>query len=529
MNLTFFKSRTAISDFVLILISAICYALSFPPFNLSFLAWIIFIPIFYILLSESNKTAIFIRLYLWLVLIHLFIVYWISLSTIGGGVLTTLFNALFMTTPVVIYLLMAHDLQSDIIKLSIFSLLWIAFEYFLSQWELAFPWLILGNSQYLFSYVMQWASIGGAWILTFLILIINLLGFIVLRNYFKTNMIYRRQFLILFIFIAFVFSLGFYLKNESLHIISEATIGIVQPNIDPWNKWEQEKEVDNFDQLIKQSQLLCNTEPKPDIIVWPETAVPFYLMNNGSSVFYDNLVRFSITNQLAIATGFPNIVLYNDSTEAPPSARYSEWRYKYYQHFNSSLLIDRNLTPTAYNKINLVPFAERVPWIDLYPKFKDTRFNLAGLGGWGKGKDTINFQLKEKPNMIFPTAICFESAFPDLIKIFTEKGATFISIITNDGWWGTSGGYQQHFQFSRLRAIENRRWVVRSANNGLSGFINPFGDVVSRSEFWTKTEMKDNIQLISDISFFVRFGNWLPYFAFILAVVLTIYSKIKSL
>lgn len=524
----FFFNKTASNEFLLILFSALCYALSFPPFNVSILAWFMFIPIFHFILSEPNRLQIFVRLYLWLLISHVFIVYWICYSTIGGGILAIVFNPLFMMTPVVIYLFTSHKLKSTALKIMIFSLLWISFEYFQTQWELSFPWLILGNSQYLFSYEMQWASLGGTWILTFFVLFFNVLGFYLLQFYLNESKIKTPIVITYISMIMLIFTGGYYLKNQKPAINATSVIGIVQPNIDPWKKWDSDQEVNNFDQLLEQSTKLLDNTNHPDLIIWPETAVPFYLLSDRGNVFYQSLVRFSLENKVAIATGFPNLFIYEDSAVAPPSARFSEWRQKYYHHFNAATLIDGNLTPRSYNKINLVPFAERVPWIDLYPKFKDARFNLAGLGGWGKGQDTINFQLSNNPRIIFPTAICYESAFPDLIRTFSKKGASFISVITNDGWWDETSGYKQHFQFSRLRAIENRKWIVRSANNGISGFIDPFGDVVYQTDFWTQTEIKHQIELISEQSFYVRYGNWLPLLAFITAIILIIYGRIKS-
>jgi apolipoprotein N-acyltransferase len=108
-----------------------------------------------------------------------------------------------------------------------------------------------------------------------------------------------------------------------------------------------------------------------------------------------------------------------------------------------------------------------------------------------------------------------------------RKGAQFIAIITNDGWWGNTSGKDQHLDYAKLRAIETRRWVCRSANTGISGFINQRGDVVQRTKWWTRTALKQDINLNSDLTFYVRYGDYLPKAGSAVAVFLIVFILIR--
>ena len=115
-------------------------------------------------------------------------------------------------------------------------------------------------------------------------------------------------------------------------------------------------------------------------------------------------------------------------------------------------------------------------------------------------------------------AVCYESIWGGWIARSVRKGSQFIAIITNDGWWENTSGKDQHLDYAKLRAIETRRWVCRSANTGISAFINQRGDIVKQTQWWTKTAIKQNINLNSDITFYVKYGDYLPKAGSLLAV-----------
>jgi len=495
-------------------LGALFICLSFPPFNLSFLAWFSLLPLFFLFERESGFWPAWIRSYLFLLIAHTTTLYWICFSTVAGGVLAILVNPVFMMIPVTLFLLLRQFLTGWH-QLALLGGLWIFGEYFLSLWELAFPWMLLSNTQFLFSPVLQWASIGGAWLVSGWVFLFNLLVYPIIKSVLSGKQVTHQDVQFPVFAVCGIILAGYLIGEADIPQTGRIQAAVVQPNVDPWIKWDQDLE--NYEQLMALSRKVIEQDSTVRLIVWPETAVGFYLLDPRGEFIRKEMEDYTASHHTAILTGFPHISYYEDSLTAPPSARWSRMSQKYYHHYNAATLIDGYEPAHAYSKISLVPFAERVPWVDSVPFMKDLRFNLSGLGGWGKGRDTTNFKLAGTEGAVFPSAICYESAFPELIGRFTSKGATFLTVITNDGWWGNTSGYHQHFEFSRLRAIENRRWVVRSANNGISGFIDEKGNVISSTGYWTEQTLTATVGLISEQSVYQKTGNWFPWLALFLS------------
>lgn len=488
---------------------ALCWVLSFPPFNLSFLAPGLMFPVFAILTSTRSNWKKAGEMYVYLLLAHSLTLYWICFSTLAGGVLAILVNPVFMMIPVSFWLL-TRSFVTHRLQLAYLGTLWIGFEYLLSLWELAFPWMLLGHSQFLFAWILQWASVGGVWL-------ISLVVFLAAWWVWELNITHQRTGTwsksLLYAGVAgilFILAGGWLLSGQTIPETGTVRAAVIQPNVDPWAKWDGDNEYQNLVQLTRMTRSAVLIDSSIQLAIWPETSVSFYLLADRGRWALDDIRLLSKETGIQVATGYPHVTYFDDSTKAPASARFSRGQGRYYLHYNAATLIDSGQNQIPYGKMMLVPFAERVPWVDSVPFMKDLRFNLAGLGGWGKGQDTVVFSLSGSDSVRFPLAICYESAFPHLIREFTLRGATVLAVITNDGWWGHTSGYSQHFEFSRLRAIENRRWVIRSANNGISGFINPHGKVIRQSEFWTEDILIEKAGLVETRSLFVRWGHWVP-------------------
>lgn len=488
---------------------ALCWVLSFPPFNLSFLAPGLLLPVFAILTSPRSGLKKTGEVYVYLLIAHSLTLYWICFSTLAGGILAILVNPIFLLFPVILWL-MTRSLVNNRIHLLYLGALWIGFEYLLSLWELAFPWMLLGHSQFLFSWILEWGSVGGVWLIS-LFVFLSSCWLWELNNSQRQTGTWPKG--LLYAGLAgflFVLTGGWFLSQQAIPETGFVKTAIIQPNVDPWAKWDGDNEYQNLVQLTGMTRQAHQTDSSIQLAVWPETSVSFYLLADRGRWALDDIRQLSKETGVQVATGYPHVTYFDDSTKAPPSARYSRSQERYYLHYNAATLIDSGNTQIPYGKMMLVPFAERVPWVDSVPFMKDLRFNLAGLGGWGKGQDTVIFSLYGNDSIRFPLAVCYESAFPHLIREFTLRGATVLAVITNDGWWGHTSGYAQHFEFSRLRAIENRRWVIRSANNGISAFINPHGQVIRQSEFWTEDILIDRAGLVTTRSLFGQWGHWVP-------------------
>jgi apolipoprotein N-acyltransferase len=184
------------------------------------------------------------------------------------------------------------------------------------------------------------------------------------------------------------------------------------------------------------------------------------------------------------------------------------------------VLLTKTAPPHDVHKSQLVPGVELVPFSAYLPFLSAIAIENGGSSGTlGVEKEPKvmaiqpdvdkNQTNKEAQTVTLAPIICYESIYGDFVRRQVQKGAQALCILTNDGWWGNTPGYKQHFSFARLRAIENRRWVLRSANTGTSGSIDPSGKIIKKTPYWVKTAFSQSIQLRSDQTFYTTYGDWL--------------------
>jgi apolipoprotein N-acyltransferase len=190
---------------------------------------------------------------------------------------------------------------------------------------------------------------------------------------------------------------------------------------------------------------------------------------------------------------------------------------EYYDAFNAAVNIENSAEVQFYHKSKLVPGAESMPFGSALSFMKPVFEHLGGATGSYGSQDDPGVFYSQSGIGVTP-AICYESIWGEWLATGVHKGAQFIAIITNDGWWENTSGKDQHLDYAKLRAIETRRWVCRSANTGISAFINQRGDIVQQTKWWTKTAIKQNINLNSDLTFYVLHGDYLAKTGSLLAV-----------
>jgi apolipoprotein N-acyltransferase len=221
----------------------------------------------------------------------------------------------------------------------------------------------------------------------------------------------------------------------------------------------------------------------PDLILWPETPAPFYLEADGEfDAYVDHLARSTAAHVLVgyIGTGDGYS---NSAGIVSPSGE----------------LVSR------YDKIHLVPFGEYVPLRRLL-FFAESL--VRNVGDFRPGTD---FTISVLDGHRVATTICYEDVFPGLIRQFTRRGAEVLVNITNDGWFGRSSAPYQHLRMSRVRAAENRRYLIRTANTGISAIIDPTGDVVARTDLDVRTVLEGQARYRSDLTVYVRYGDVFAY------------------
>ncbi len=411
---------------------------------------------------------------------------------------------------------------------------WIGYEYLHQSWDLAFPWMTLGNGFASTHQLVQWYEYTGVYGGTYWILVSNILVYETWRV-FRTADKPRVRWMwairsAAHILIPTVISLVMYARYEEQ--VNPSNVVVVQPNIDPYGKWNTIPSTAQVRQLIRLSDSVgqANTE----YFIWPETAIPDYTdeerirENANFRAVQQFLGKYPNGN---VISGIESYLLYDDART--PTARLAERFGKYSDYFNTAVQIENSPRVQFYHKSRLVPGVEQLPFASALSFMKPV---FAAFGG-----STGGFGSQEKPSVFYSRSgigaapvICYESIWGDYIAEYVSQGAQFIAIITNDGWWGNTSGKDQHFLYAKLRAIETRRWVVRSANTGISGFIDQRGDVIRRSEWWVPTALKQDINLNDEQTFYVRTGDYfatagcLGSGAFAVLIAVSVFRRRKS-
>lgn len=395
---------------------------------------------------------------------------------------------------------------------------WISYEFLHASWDLAFPWMTLGNGFANFHQLIQWYDITGAYGGSIWIWLINILIFVIYLNrkglYALKNRIVPVLCLALVLILPISYSLIRYLNYEEHQ--NPAQIVVVQPNVNPYIKFQLSPE-EQLNTLISLSNSVA--KPNTEFFIWPETALSqngdFDEENLRETYSYQRILKFLDQYKNGnVLSGIESFQLYN--YPKTPTAR--EIAPNIYQdNFNAATLIDYSSKLQFYHKSKLVPGVEQMPF-GAAMNFLKPLFKAFGgtTGGYGKQAEPTVFYAQS--GIGAAPVICYESIWGDYVAKYVKKGAQFIAIITNDGWWGNTSGKDQHLQYAKLRAIENRRWVARSANTGISGFINQRGDIVQHTKWWEPAAINQEINLNEEITPYTKTGDIAAYLGLTIAL-----------
>lgn len=386
---------------------------------------------------------------------------------------------------------------------------WIAYEYLHQTWDLAFPWMNLGNGFAESHYLIQWYEYTGVYGGTLWILLSNILTFEIYRAI-KAN-VPKKQISILtiqtaaFILIPILSSLFIYFNYTEKS--NPANIVVVQPNIDPYLKFGAMSTSEQIDRLIHLSDSLGQTNT--EYFIWPETAIS---QSTEEKAFRTQTTFLSIQSFLSkyknanLISGLESFALYESAETS--TARFDKNTGLYFDVFNAAVSIENSGTLQFYHKSKLVPGVEQTPFANSMSFLKPAFAAFGGSSGsYGKQDEPSVFY--SQSGIGSAPVICYESIWGEYVADYIKKDAQFIAIITNDGWWGNTSGKDQHLLYAKLRAIECRRWVARSANTGISAFINQRGDIVQATKWWVPSALKQEINLNEDLSFYVKNGDYI--------------------
>ena len=499
-------------DLLLSLLSGILLILSFPNLNLEFLAWFALVPLFYSIKERTVLSSFFLGFITGLTS-FLGIIYWIvvAVHTYGNvpllpSVLILLLLVLYLSLYIGTFAMLTRLIQlrfgSRMIILAPF--LWVALEYLRSFLLTGFPWADLGHSQYLNLPFIQIADITGVYGLSFVILFVNAVFYLVLDQWPKKRFPYRE------ILIASIILTGILIYGYSqIGTIDQKTrkeqalrVRVVQGNIDQSIKWNESFQKETLEIYARLS--LQAAKEKPDLIIWPETATPFFFQDAKE---YEPLV-------LGVPARANAYLLFGS-----PSYKIQE---KKVGHYNSAYLAAPSGEIVGrYDKIHLVPFGEYVPLGEILKLGSLGE----GIGDFKSGKEIINLSL---PQAKFGVLICFEIIFPDLCRQFVKKGANFLVTITNDAWFGRTSAPYQHLAIATFRAVENRVYVARAANTGISGFIDPKGKIIKKGGIFTEEAINGVIHLSNSKTFYTLYGDVFAWICSGFSILLFGYSFLKE-
>ena len=480
--------------------SGVLLTASFPKVGLDWLAWFALVPLLFSIRSLSFKKSFWLGFTTGLVH-YLTLLYWLvyTMKSYGNLPLPVAVSVLVLMAA---YLALYIAIFAAAISAwrpgpsgSLLSvpLVWVSIEYLRSFLLSGFPWEFIGHSQFNRLHIVQISDILGVYGVSFLILLANAAIFLGIlfftekhwRGFPAAGIPAALSVLIFFaVFLVFSSYGSWRIRNidRTISTAPPVRIGIVQANIDQARKWDPAFQDSTTAKYIKLS--LSAMKDRPELLVWPETATPFYYLSD---------TRLSGLVQQGIQSAGTDFLI------GSPSFIHRADQIDYYN--SAYIILSDGMVSAKYDKAQLVPFGEYVPlkkWLPFLGKM------VANVG---------DFKTGEKGNTVswrgyrLGIQICFEIIFPGLSRAMVQNQAVLLVNITNDAWFGRTAAPYQHFSMAVFRAIENRRSLVRSANTGISGFVDPAGRIIASTPLFKEAVMIRSIPVMTKTTFYTRYGD----------------------
>ena len=490
-------------DITLAIVSGVLLVLGFQPFDLYIFPWVAVVPLLIALRGKSTLPAFLLGLltgFTW----FMGTIYWVFHSMYFYGNIPAVISVLMLSL-LCLYLgsyvglfsmfFNAVSKDSKLPALLIVPLLWVSLEFMRTYMLTGYPWALLAYSQYKLLPLIQIADITGVYGVSFLVAAFNGLIFDLTCRENKLRPAAGGIVFAVIIALSLFYGAGKLAEDEDGR---EFKVSVIQGNIPQDKKWDarfQEEVIDTYKRLTLEAM-----PEGPDMIVWPETAVPFIFG-------YDEDLTEEI---LAFQKGLETHLLFGSillNRTKPGESSYT----------NSAVLLSpKGDVASVYDKMHLVPYGEYVPFRDLIPF---ARRLTAGIGDFMPGEEHL---VMNTPFARIGNLICYEIIFPGQVRSFVEKGADVLVTITNDAWFGRTSAPYQHFAIAVFRAIENRVPVIRSANTGISGFIDSRGRISKTSDIFVEAVLNEKITAGSWRSLYTEYGDVFAYLCFGGAILLVI-------
>lgn len=503
---------------------------AWPTSPLTFLVFIGFVPLLAIADKVKGRGVYFALIYLSLWIWNTGTTWWVGNTTVpASGIFANAFNALLMSIPWLGYKI-AIERQSRTTAYFALIVYWLTFEYIHQEWELCWPWLTLGNAFAMRPEWVQWYEFTGSMGGSLWVLLVNIFVYQAWRKRAGLSgsfLFWREGWKILLLLIVPLALSFVVLVTGKPPAKGNMEVLVIQPNIDPYDeKFEAGSAQAQMERMLELTRERITQETR--FVIWPETAIFSrgaweHQLNDAPEIQAIRNFLFTYPNAKVI-TGASTFKQY-PGPEAPPStARTRSDGGAPYDAFNSAIQVDSSLNIQIYHKAKLVPGVEITPYMRYLPFMKALALDMGGITGSYGLTPGVNIFTNPAPHCNVFSAICYESVFSHFVAEKVREGANLLVVSTNDGWWGNTQGHKQHMQYARIRAIETRRWVARSANTGISCFVSPQGEVFEQQPYWQPGAASYHVTNETRLTFYVKYNRFIAGAPAIFCILLLLYT-----
>lgn len=494
-------SNTGGSGVYFALFSGVLLFLSFPKFGLGLTALMAFVPLFIALRKVENIWRAFFLGWIAGLTACVGVIYWITYVVVNYGYLPVYLGvtimillACYLSLYFAVFAAGIVYLRRKIPLIFVAPVLWICLEYLKSHLFTGFPWENLGHSQFSNIFFIQIADITGVWGISFLIIVLNVALFEIIKERSKKSLVLAAVVLLLW---SGAFTYGVMRINQIEAMLKDAPgldVSLIQGNIDQSIKWNQEYQKETIN-IYEELSLRHQTQPE-GLTVWPETAIPFNFQEEGSLTHQVKMLPVKTNNWFLFG-----------------STSYRELKERV-DYFNSAYLLSpHGDIHGRYDKVHLVPYGEYVPLRAIFPFISKL---TEGIGDFARGQGFYPLTMGERRIGVL---ICYEGILPEAARTYKNADADLLVNITNDAWFGKTSAPYQHLSMSIFRVVETRLYLVRAANTGISAFVDPTGKIVAQTEIFKRDAIHGRVKFINVPTFYAKYGDWLVWSAYICLII----------
>ena len=516
------------------LLSGLLLAGAWPTYGFSLLLFFAFVPLllaeYRIRMSGNRKTnwkvlfTSYISFFLW----NLITTYWLYYSTPFGGAFAVLVNSLLMSLVFLLYHIVAKRVNFKAASVFLVSI-WMVFEYLHLNWEFSWPWLNLGNGFSQTTQWIQWYEYTGTFGGTLWVLVANIaiLQSLLLYKQHRDKAILFRGGLRLLLLIGIPILTSYIILYNYTQGEEQIEVVVLQPNINPYTEKYHTSDA-RVGRLLNELAASAITD-STQVVIAPETVfaggTDYNQFDQSEAAFFTSeFVRQH--PHINFISGVAMYDRFNDASQVTGQSNQigpSDW----YNDYNSAFMVNAKDSTLFYHKSKLVVGVENFPYQSvLKPILGDVMIDLGGTVAMKTVQDHRGVFEQLGGQQVGPI-ICYESVYGEFVSDYVNNGADFLAIITNDAWWDDTQGHQQHLSYAKLRAIETRRSIARSANTGISAFINQKGQIEQTLAYEEQGALRGIVNLNDKITFYTKHGNYLARIAQFMALFIFLFAVTK--